>query len=146
MNFSIQEVDQVIERTQCTYEEAKSALLESDGDVLDAVIILENRRKSASSTFKGFSDFFSSNEERTPDTIADKIKELIEEGSASRFIVRDNYDRQVIAVPLTTGAAVGTLALMVGAAPMVVITSLIAKFGLNYRFVIVKSDGSEVIL
>ena len=145
MNFSIHEVDQVIERTQCTYEEAKSALLESDGDVLDAVIILENRKKSASSTFKGFSDFFNT-QERTPDTIADKIKELIEEGSASKFIVRDNYDRQVIAVPLTTGAAVGTIALMVGAAPMVVITSLITKFGLNYRFVIVKSDGSEVVL
>ena len=146
MNFSIHEVDQVIERTQCTYEEAKSALLEADGDVLDAIIILENRKKSASATFKGFSDLFGRSEERTPDTIAEKIKELIEEGSATKLIIRDNFDRQVVAVPLTTGAAVGTLALMVGAAPMVVISSLSAKYGLNYRFVIVKSDGSEVIL
>ncbi len=144
MNFSIHEVDQVIERTQCTYEEAKSALLEADGDVLDAIIILENRKKSPS--FKGFSDFFSNKEERTPDTIAEKIRELIEEGSASKLIIRDNFDRQIISVPLTTGAAVGTVALMIGAAPMVVITSLIAKYGLNCRFVIVKSDGSEVIL
>ncbi len=144
MNFSIHEVDQVIERTQCTYEEAKSALLEADGDVLDAIIILENRKKS--STFRGFSDFFSNKQERTPDTIAEKIKELIEEGNATKLIIRDNFDRQVVAIPLTTGAAVGTVALMIGAAPMVVITSLIAKYGLNYRFVIVKSDGSEVIL
>ena len=144
MNFSIHEVDQVIERTQCTYEEAKSSLLESDGDVLDAIIILENRKKSPG--FKGFSDFFNKKEERTPETIAEKIRELIEEGNATKLIIRDNFDRQVVAVPLTTGAAVGTVALMIGAAPMVVISSLIAKYGLNYRFVIVRSDGTEVIL
>ncbi|MBR4421739.1 MAG: DUF4342 domain-containing protein [Erysipelotrichaceae bacterium] len=145
MNFSIHEVDQVIERTQCTYEEAKSALLESDGDVLDAIIILENKKKSGS--FKSFADFFNTNnEERTPDTIVEKIKDILSEGNATKFLVRDQHGLQVAAVPLPTGAAIGTLALLTGAAPLVVIASLIAKFGLNYQFVIVKSDGSEIVL
>ena len=146
MNFSIHEVDQVIERTQCTYEEAKSALLESDGDVLDAIIILENKKKSGS--FKSFADFFNTGnyEERTPDTIVEKIKDILSEGNATKFLVRDQHGLQVAAVPLPTGAAIGTLALLTGTAPLVVIASLIAKFGLNYQFVIIKSDGSEIVL
>ena len=56
MNFSITEVDQVIERTGCSYEEAKEALINADGDVIDALIYLENKKKSNSRFFGFFED------------------------------------------------------------------------------------------
>ena len=48
MNFSITEVYQVIERTGCSYEEAKEALINADGDVIDSLIYLDNKKKSNS--------------------------------------------------------------------------------------------------
>ena len=143
MNFSITEVDQVIQRTGCSYQEAKDALVKADGDVLDAVILLESRRSVfGDSRFKGFAE----ETERTTDSIVTRIKEIVAEGDASRFVVRDRYGKDVTSVSLNTTAAIGVVTLLAGAAPLVLISSLVAKFGLNYRFVIVKSDGSEIVL
>lgn len=44
MKITIESVDQVLERVPyATYAEAKEALVETDGDVLDAIIFLENK-------------------------------------------------------------------------------------------------------
>ena len=75
MNFTINDVDQVIARTNCSYEEAKEALLETDGVVIDAIIYLENKNRPGS-----FFRSFTENSERTSETIVEKIREAIEEG------------------------------------------------------------------
>ncbi|MBQ2509534.1 MAG: DUF4342 domain-containing protein [Erysipelotrichaceae bacterium] len=143
MNFSITEVDQVIQRTGCSYQEAKDALVKADGDVLDAIILLESRRSVfGDSRFKGFAE----ETERTTDSIVTRIKEIIAEGDASRFVVRDRYGKDITSISLNTTAAIGVVTLLAGAAPIVLISTLVARYGLNYRFVIVKSDGSEIIL
>jgi len=143
MNFSITEVDQVIARTGCSYQEAKDALVKADGDVVDAIILLECRRSVfGDSRFKGFAE----ETERTADTVVTRIKEIIEEGNASRFKIRDNYGKDIVSVSLNTTAAIGGIALIAGAAPLVLISSLVARYGMNYRFVIVKKDGSEIVL
>jgi hypothetical protein len=143
MNFSITEVDQVIQRTGCSYQEAKDALVKADGDVLDAIILLESRRSVfGDSRFKGFAE----ETERTTDSIVTRIKEIIAEGDASRFVVRDRYGKDITSISLNTTAAIGVMTLLAGAAPIVLISTLVARYGLNYRFVIVKSDGSEIIL
>ena len=93
MNFSITEVDQVIARTGCSYQEAKDALVKADGDVVDAIILLESRRSVfGDSRFKGFAE----ETERTADTVVTRIKEIIEEGNASRFKIRDNYGKDIV--------------------------------------------------
>ena len=46
---------------------------------------------------------------------------------------------------VNVGAAIGSFALLVNA-PLVAISSLIAKYGLNYQFVVVKADGTEIVL
>lgn len=143
MNFTINDVDQVIERTGCSYKEAKDALIESDGVVIDAIIYLENRNKTP------FSSFFRNlgeDTERTGDTILAKIKELISEGNATRLEVRDQSGRTLTGVSLNAGAAIGTLSILTNTAPLLVIAGLITRFGLNYRFVVIKKDGSETIL
>ena len=44
MDITLEKVEQVISRTGATYGEAKEALIASDGDVLDAIIYLENKK------------------------------------------------------------------------------------------------------
>ena len=142
MNFNINDVDQVIERTNCSYQEAKEALLANDGDVLDAIIYLEKKQNSGfGSFFRGFGQ----DSERTADTIVSKIKELINEGNVNKIEIRDPDGRKITSVSVNVGAAIGSFALLVNA-PLVAISALIAKYGLNYQFVVIKSDGSEIVL
>ena len=143
MNFSINEVDQVISRTGCTYEEAKVALLDTDGNVVDAIIQIEKEQgENLNTRFKEFVE----EGERTTDSIMTKIKEMIAEGNVNRIAVRNNEGKQLVSVSVNAGAALGGIALLAGAAPLVVISGLIAKFGLNYPFVVIKADGSEKVL
>jgi hypothetical protein len=143
MNFTINDVDQVIERTGCSYREAKDALTQANGDVVDAIIYLENRERSSfNSFFKGVSE----ETERTTDSIVNTIKAAIKEGNVTKIEVRNADGKKMASVSVNTGVAIGGIALIAGAAPLVVISALVTKFGLNYQFVIVKKDGSEIVL
>ena len=143
MNFSINEVDQVIARTGCSYEEAKLALLDTDGNVVDAIVQLEKERNQ---NFGARFNEFVEEGERTTNSIMTQIKEMIAEGNVNRIAVRNNEGKQLVSVSVNAGAALGGVALLAGAAPLVVISGLIAKYGLNYQFVVIKADGSEKIL
>lgn len=143
MNFSIKEVDEVIERTGCSYREAKEALLEADGDVVDAVILLE---KDNQSPFTRSFNEFADRSERTAESVVEKIKEVIEKGNASKLAVRNERGETLASVSLNTGAAIGGVALLAGAAPLLIISALVARYGLNYRFVVIKEDGSETTI
>ena len=141
MNFSINEVDQVIERTGCSYEEAKDALTKADGNVIDALIILENKNKRFADRIK---DFF--NVERSADTVVEKLKDAIRQGNVNRIAVRNRNGKTLASVPINVGAAAGTVALVAGAAPLVIVTGLVAKYGLDCQFAVVRADGSETVI
>ena len=141
MDFTINDVDQVIERTNCSYKEAKEALMETNGDVIDAIIYLDNR-DSAGTFFRDFIE----DSGRTADSIMETIKEAIRKGDVTRIEVRDRDGKTLTSISVNVGAAVGTFALLAGGAPLIAISALVARFGLEYRFVIVKEDGSETIL
>lgn len=143
MNFTINDVDQVIARTGCSYEEAKLALLDADGNVVDAIIALE--KEQGENFGKRFEQFVEEGE-RTTESIMTKIKEMIAEGNVNRIVVRNSEGRQLISVSVNTGVAIGGVALLAGAAPLVVISGLVAKYGLDCQFVVVKADGSEKVL
>ena len=141
MNFTINDVDQVIARTNCSYEEAKNALIEADGVVIDAIILLENKNRP-NSFFRSFME----DNGRTAETISEKIKEAVDSGKANRLEVRDKDGKQLTSVSLNTGVAVGFFSLITNTAPLVLVTGLIAKYGLGCSFVLIKKDGSEVEL
>ena len=83
---------------------------------------------------------------RNAETIMEKIKEVIKQGDATKLEVRDNHGKKVAGVSLNGGAAIGALALISNTAPLLIIAGLVTRFGMNYRFAIVRSDGSETIL
>ena len=143
MNFTINDVDQVIERTGCSYAQAKQALMEADGDVVDAIIYLENQDRSS---FGSFFRSFSENTERTADSIAQKMADAVKAGNVNKIEVRNSQGEKVFSLSLAASAAIGTIALLSGGGVAAFVAGLVAKYGLNYQFVIVKSDGSETIL
>lgn len=141
MNFTINEVDQVIERTGCSYEAAKDALLKADGNVIDAIILLENKNKGLGDRIR---DLFE-NGDRSTDSVIEQIREAIRKGNVTRIAVRDCNGKTIVSVPVNAGAAAGVLALAAGAGPLVIVSGLVAKYGLDCQFVVINDDGSENI-
>ncbi|MBK5251489.1 MAG: DUF4342 domain-containing protein [Peptostreptococcaceae bacterium] len=93
MVFTIENVDEVIQRTGATYKEAKEALEAADGNVLEAVILVEEGRGKKSG--KAAKD--KGNE------IVDKLKELVKKGNVTRVMLKKN-DRLILDIPVTAGA------------------------------------------
>ncbi|MBQ6334977.1 MAG: DUF4342 domain-containing protein [Erysipelotrichaceae bacterium] len=141
MNFTINDVDQVIARTNCSYEEAKEALIEADGVVIDAIIYLQ-KKDDPTNFFRGFAKDFTEDTQRTVESVAEKIRDAIETGNAERIEVRDSQDKKIFSLSLTAGAVAGTITLLYGGLPFAVISALIAKYGLNCQFVLIRKDGS----
>lgn len=127
MEFTLEQVDEVRERTGVSYQEAKEALEEAEGDVLEAIIYLEAKEKS--DTRHNFSD--KGNE------VIEKLKELVRKGNVTRIYLRKDGET-VMNVPITAGA-VGALLF----APAT-IAGILAALATGCRLEIVKDDG-EVI-
>lgn len=129
MNLTLEMIDEVIERTDCSYKEAKEALLETDGDIIEAIILLEGttgKKEKVSGTI-----------DHVTTELVDKLKALLEKGDVNRIAVEKN-DKVVMDIPVTAGI-VGAVVF----APAV-ITSLIVALGTGHSVKIVKEDG-EII-
>jgi hypothetical protein len=129
MKLTLEMIDEVIERTDCTYKEAKEVLLETEGDVIEAIIKLESKmgkRERVTETF-----------DHVTTDLVDKLKKLLEKGDVNRITIEKN-DKSIMDIPVTAG--------IVGAvifAPAV-ITSLLVALGTGHSVKIVKENG-EII-
>jgi len=92
MELTLEMVDQVIDRTGVNYKDAKEALLKCDGDVLEAIVLLENCEGS-------------SEEEHV---LIKKIKELVEKGKISRILV-EKEGKNIINIPVVAGVIGGII-------------------------------------
>ena len=133
MNITLEMVDQVRERTGCTYEEAKAALQAANGDVVDAIIAIEQE-----SNVKIDIDL---NEKF--DNLVERTKEAVQKGNANRIRVLRG-DEELANIPVNAGIVGGVLGVLAGSAVLVpaAIAAVVAKFGFNCRFEIVKADGT----
>lgn len=130
-------MDLVIERTGVTYREAKEALEASGGDVLDAIIYLENNSQSFAQKIKG--DF-----KLKKDDVLDTIKEVLRKGNVTKIIIEKDGEIKMN-VPVNIGVAAGAVSVFIGTVmlPIIAIISVGMYIG-DYRIRIVKEDGSEV--
>ncbi|PLX33093.1 MAG: ubiquitin [Clostridiales bacterium] len=93
MSFTIENVDEVIQRTGATYKEAKEALEAAEGDVLEAIIkVEEGRKKKTGNTAK-----------EKGNEVVDKLKELVKKGNVTRIMLKKE-DRLILDIPVTAGA------------------------------------------
>lgn len=143
-NITIEKLDAILERVpSATYSEAKEALLQSDGDVIEAIILLESKSYSSKAKKKVedvFSkDMFSKDSEDLKE-ITNQLKELLKKSSVIRIMVEKN-GKVIVNIPLTLGVvgiALGPLYTLVGLS-----AAVIGKYHIKIQN---EDDGSVVDL
>ena len=122
MNITLENIDAVRERSGASYEEAREALEVSGGNVVDALVYLE-QKKSA----------------QTND-ILDKVKAVVKEGNVNKIrLKRDG--KVLLSIPVNVGIGVGLVGL--AAAPWWgILAAAAAAYGFDVKFEIEKNDGS----
>lgn len=153
-NITIEKIDAVIARIpNITYSQAKDALVECEGDVIEAVILLESKKSIGKTTKqvkqkiegvlnKDSEDMKELKEQLGEDfnNVKDQAKELIKRSSVIRVIVEKN-GKIIINIPLTVGV------LGVALLPIYTLIGLSAAVITKYRIKIQnEGDGSIVDL
>ncbi|MBK5253516.1 MAG: DUF4342 domain-containing protein [Peptostreptococcaceae bacterium] len=128
MEITLEKIELVKDRTGVTYKEAKEALEEAEGSVIDAIIAIEE-----TVNFNGDGKSAS----HRGDELFKKIKETANKGNMSRIIVKRD-DQILLNFPLTVS--------LIGAviAPWGVIFGAIAAVGFNCQVEFVRDDGKVV--
>ena len=123
-------LDQIRERVNVTYKEAKEALEQADGDVIQAIINLEEREKDWDTGFHEHGE-----------RVFTQIKELFKKGNVTKIRLKKE-DQTIIEIPATLGAlgivgafASTELALLAG---LGTVTALAKK----YKLEVVRPDGT----
>ena len=143
----LEKVEKLREVADVTYEEAKAALEEANGDILDAMIILEKNGKTTSKKSSSYSTTYETNNEATAivkvpnqsNAEGDKCKGAKEFGEKIRhlweklkinFLVVKKNDTQIIRMPLWLFIAIVIVGIQI--VPLLIVISLI--FGFHYSF------------
>ena len=83
MDDMLEKIDIVVARTSATYKEAKEALEKYDGNVVDAIVYIEESRNS-----------WANNISEKGDKMMDKLKEILRKGNVTKIVIKK--DNQVI--------------------------------------------------
>lgn len=128
MEITLEKIELVRDRTGVTYKEAKEALEKTCGNVVDAIILLEESVNEGEALDadgkKGF---------------VKKIKEILAKGNIVRIVVKQG-EKTLLDIPLTAGV-VGTVI-----APWGVIIGVVAAVGFKCTIEFVKENGTVINL
>ncbi|MFL0267844.1 DUF4342 domain-containing protein [Candidatus Clostridium radicumherbarum] len=130
--ITLEKIDVVRERTGATYGEAKEALEASEGNVVDAIIYMENNKKSTMDNLY-----------TTKDEFLTWIKDLINKGNVTRIRIKKE-EKVLVDMPINAGIAVGIVAYAIWA-PLIAI-GVIGAVVTNITIEITKKDGSVEII
>ncbi|HEY8449448.1 MAG TPA: DUF4342 domain-containing protein [Bacillota bacterium] len=98
MHDELAKIDILRERTGVSYRKAKEALDAAGGDVVQALVALEDEQRSRRQRF-----------EVRGSELVDKVKSLIREGTVRRIVIKSD-DRTIFEIPVAVGA-IGALLL-----------------------------------
>lgn len=128
MEVTLEKIELVKDRTGVTYAEAKQALEDNDGSVVDAIIDIEET-VNAGKKERSFGDqgraLFSS------------LKELIKKGNVARIQVKKDSEI-ILNVPLNAGI------LGIAIAPLASVVAVVAAFGFKCSIEVIKTDGTII--
>lgn len=127
MEITLEKIELVKDRTGVSYREAKEALEKKSGNVVDAIIYIED-------SVNGI-DFNNSYAE-SKDVIS-KLKEIVAKGNATKILVKKD-DNVVLNIPVNAGI-IGSVV-----APWGMIAGLVAAFGFRCSIEVVKNDGKSI--
>ena len=134
--ITIEAIDQVMERVPgATYAEVREALIKSDGDVIDAIILLqENSTEKENKNKKTFEEVFG----KDSDKIKEEITELLRKSNVIRIVIEKN-GKIIMNIPITIGV-VGVVF-----APILTLIGLSASVLAKYRIKIENEDEGTIV-
>lgn len=130
-DITLEKIDILRERTGISYTEAKEALEQCDGNVVDALIFIENKKNNIKDELY-----------TTKDEFMNWMKEVIKKGNVNRIRIKKD-DKVITDIPVNAGVAAGAIALLWP--PLIAIGLLSAVFT-KITVELVKSDGSVEIV
>lgn len=130
-DVTLENVDLVRERANVSYAEAKEALEACNGDVLEAIIYIENKENS----------YTESNNE-TIDDLKKWLKNLIEKGNVSRIRIKKD-EKVLVDVPVNAGVATAVIAVVI---PQLLAFGIIAAVATKITIEITKIDGTVEVV
>ncbi len=128
-NETLKKIDDILKRTDTDYSTAKKALEAAGGDVLEAIILIENKNKNKSS--------YQSNNKG--EQILNQLKDIIARGNATKITIKKNNE-VIINLPVTAG--------LIGAfiAPFLSAAGITAALLTQCSVEITQADGNVVDL
>ena len=128
MEITLEKIELVKDRTGVTYAEAKEALEEAEGSVVDAIIAIEETI-NAGQKGRGFG--------KKGEALFESIKELIKKGNVAKIQVKRDGET-VLNVPVNAGI-VGVVI-----APLASVVGVVAAFGFKCTIEVIKDDGTII--
>ncbi len=129
--ITLEKVDIIRERTGASYAEAKRALEACGGNVVDALIFIEEiQHNKTSPVYSSIDEFMN------------WLKDLISKGNVTRIKIKKD-EKVVVDVPVNAGIAVGVIAAIW---PPLMAISLITAVAFKVTVEITKDDGSVEIV
>ena len=129
MEITLEKIELVRDRTGVTYKEAKEALEAANGNVVDAIIAIEETIDCSDKNCT----------KAKKDALIGRMKEMFDKGNVSRIVVSRD-DNTFLNIPLNVGI-VGTVI-----APWGMIAGVVAALGFRCKIEFVKDDGSVIDL
>ncbi|NLD18995.1 MAG: DUF4342 domain-containing protein [Clostridiales bacterium] len=128
MEITLEKIELVKDRTGVTYAEAKEALEEADGSVVDAIIAIE---ETVNAGQKG-RDFGKKGE-----ALFTSLKNLIKKGNVSKIQVKRDGE-MILNVPVNVGIA-GVII-----TPIASVVAVVAAFGFKCVIEVIREDGTII--
>lgn len=128
MDISLEKIDTIRERTGVSYKEAKEILERNNGDIVEALIDIENNKKE--------SNF---NINQTSEEVISKLKDIVKKGNITKIMLKKDGET-IMNIPVTAGAIGAVLA------PQLSAIGIAAAMISRTTIEIVKENGEVVSL
>lgn len=129
--ITLEKIDIIRERTAVSYTEAKEALEISQGNVVDALIYIEQSKKSTMDNIY-----------TTKDEFLDWLKDLVNKGNVNRIRIKKE-ERVIVDIPVNAGIA-ATLTALVW--PPLIAIGILTAVVTNVTIEITKDDGTVEVI
>lgn len=129
--ITLEKVDLIRERTGVSYTTAKEALEATNGDVVEALVFIENNSKGKNAFYQ------------TKDEFVNWVKEVVNKGNVTRIKIKKD-DKVLVDLPVTAGIAVTGLTAILSAPLLAlgVLSAVVTKVTVE----ITKEDGSVEVV
>ena len=135
VEITLEKIDIIKERTGVSYTDAKSALEECEGDVVNALIYIEAKQKK-------HSKFNMDEMYTTKDEFLAWIKDTVKKGNVTRIKIKKD-ETVVIDIPVNAGIAAGIVGLIF---PALIGIGLLTAVLTKVTIEITKADGTVEVV